>query len=440
MGAIISAPLAAVAGCGGTCIGMCCGKLASSGTIEDKKASRRLYFCLQIFALLLIWLLRAVGRDWFHWLPSGITSCEHASLVEDHGQSLSPVKKALQKLPKIFKRKPTTPIDVVEEVSDVIMDCWAEQMTTRVAFSMAFISILLCVLSAVGAQNKALLHFWFLKFAALPVLVFTMLFIPNGFFDGIISTAQFTSILFLIAQMALLLDLGHNWNELWISNALADQRQFSSGKRWKAGIILAALSFVAFGVTITSVVHSAFTSPFQHSIIWVNFSFGLLFIILSSIEIVPHAAFLPTCLVFAYMTLISWQACLSFVAGDDSSEAERNRQKIAATVFAFLFLGASLASYVRDLKIFDKDEPLLAADDDEETGGGGDTSVSVSMKSTAIFFLVHSLASLYMITILIKTPSGAAFWAQSVADWLMIVLFGWSLIAPLVCGGRDFGY
>lgn len=457
MGAVLAGGFASVTGiagvaaaCGGSCLGMCCGHLAGSGSIEDVSASRRMYFGLQAFALLLIWLLRSVAEKWFSWLPSGITDCTDVVLGASNGTS------------EIFGYSNIS-WEALE--SDAVRDsCYKEQMTLRVTCVVVFLSILLLFFSALGLHKQALLHYWFAKYALVPVATFGLLFVPNSFFILCVEIAQFSSILFSIAQVTLLLDFGHVWNDTWILNNLEDQRSGSSGLVWKTGIVVAALSFLAFGLTVTGVAHAVFaiSNDYTSVVLWVNFSFGLLFILLSSINQFPHASLLPACLVFAYMTLISWQACLAYpvpwkgevyeldnqfvrITSDIFKGDSMRKQSVAAQVFALLFLCTALVSYVNPLRYIRGNGDLEEQVEDVEIvpeveGEKGETKkdVHVPYLQTVLFFAVHTLSTLYVITIFIKKPSMISFWVQASTNWVMIVLVAWTLIGPFVVSGRDW--
>lgn len=418
MGALISAPLACLTGCGGTCLGMCCAKLAGTGTVENVKASKRMFLGFQAFGLMLILLLRSVGQDWFNWIPGsiGVKDCNN----EDSDGT---------------------------RTESEIEQCWTDQMTYRVSFSMTMIFVILLFLSGIGMQKGALLHYWFAKFAVVPLTVLITLFIPNSAFSWVQDVASIVSILFILAQMMLLLDFGHRWNDHWLSQSLEDQRRdlSASGKRWVAGIIVFAVSFLIFGIAVASRSHVDFNFDEATVIIWVNFTIGALLVILSTWSVIQNGALLPSALVFAFMAFVTWHACLTGanIPSDKNpffSAPQPEFSTVANNIIGFIFLAVTFGSFVRDPKVFDfSDEHEEIEDSDPESGMGadGEPTVVVNKISTVIFFVIHLFGALYVITLLPHADSLIEFWALAVADWLMLLLFGWSLVAPLVLD-RDF--
>eukprot|EP00397_Hematodinium_sp_SG-2012_P031273 GEMP01033172.1.p1 GENE.GEMP01033172.1~~GEMP01033172.1.p1 ORF type:complete len:405 (+),score=53.24 GEMP01033172.1:41-1255(+) len=404
MGAIISAPLGCLASCGGSCAGMCCAKLVGQGTVDNEKGSKQMFFGLQAYGVALLLLLRSTGKDWFYWLPVGLSQCSKQSDADD---------------------------------------CWEQQMTYRVCFSVSLLFAILLFISGIGMQKSALMHYWIGKFVAIPFLVFLTLFMPNSMFDDVDSLAVISSILFILAQMILLLDFGHCWNDNWLRQSLEDQRRdlSSTGLRWVIGILSFSIGFLVFAVIVASMCHTTFVSTPSKVVIWVNFSIGAFLVIFSTTSLIPNGSLLPSALVFAYMTFVAWDACLSIPA-DPYNEVQVD--PTANRVFGFIFLSLALGSFVRDPKIFnfeDDDDALISNDAETGGDGGGEDGdgTAVSKKSTCIFFLIHMFGALYVITLLCDRRSPTTFWALAVADWLMLALFAWSLIAPQVLD-REFGY
>lgn len=138
------------------------------------------------------------------------------------------------------------------------------------------------------------------------------------------------------------------------------------------------------------------------------------------------------------MTYIAWGACLSMPVGGTDGELPADVH--AYQVFGCIYLFLALGSFVRDPSIFnfgdDDETPALAETLNES---GGESSGEITKKSAIIFFLIHALGSLYVITLLCHERSSTTYWAMAVSSWLMLALFGWSLIAPQVLD-RDFGY
>jgi len=408
MGAVLAAPIGCLASCGGSCLGMCCANLAQGGSLEDTKASKHMFFGLQAFGIVLVLMMRSVGESWFHWLPTGISECPR-------GDS----------------------------------ECWQHQMTFRVSMAVFIEFVLLFFLSCAGMQKMALKGYFVGKFMLIPVLLGVFLFMPNSFFDSVASLSIISSIFFMLAQMVLLLDFGHCWNDAWVEASLQDQRRdlSSNGYRWLIGIIVASLVFIVFGITTSIINGQQFITQKSEATIWITFSIGAVLVLLSTTSVIPHGSSLPSAIVFAYMCYVAWGACLEIPIGGDDGEVLVD--PLPYQVFGCIFLFLALGSFVRDPSVLtfgiidEEDEEsggaAQALNNVAEDGGGLENASEPAYKSTIIFFLIHALASLYVIPLLEHDRSFTGFWAMAATTWMMLALFAWSLIAPQVLD-RDFGY
>merc|ERR550534_24384 len=356
-------------------------------------------------------LLRGVGEKWFSWLPSCASDCGKDD------------------------------------------DCWKEQMTYRTAFSTSMVFLLLCVISMCGLQKSAMLKYFFIKFAGIPLLLFASLFIPNDFFDAIRGIAVILSILFTFAQMVLLLDFGHAWNNLWLENCLEDQRRDlnNTGRKWIAGIVAFSLLFLAFTITVTTIMAQNFENTGSKVVNWTNFSIGGLISLLSVTSLFPHGSVLPSMITFAFSTYVAWAACLANVneicgtneeCPADVTVNENMHDPTALQVFGFLFMALALGSYLRDpslLRLGDAEGSLPADVEKASEDSGEDSGPEVGKSSSVAFFFIHFTAALYVIPLICHQRSVTAFWANAVGNWLVLLAFGWTIVGPEVLDTRDFG-
>ena len=69
-----------------------------------------------------------------------------------------------------------------------------------------------------GTEIWIIIGAWFLKIFAIPALFVSMMYIPNSFFMGYVDFARVVSILFLIFESIVFIDLFYHWGERWVKN------------------------------------------------------------------------------------------------------------------------------------------------------------------------------------------------------------------------------
>lgn len=75
-----------------------------------------------------------------------------------------------------------------------------------------------------------------MKFLLVPGLGFILMFVPNSFFNTLIDVYTGILFIFIVLQLVVLLDFGYSWNDLWVANAVEDQRgdmlNEKAGRKW----------------------------------------------------------------------------------------------------------------------------------------------------------------------------------------------------------------
>jgi len=110
------------------------------------------------------------------------------------------------------------------------------------------------ICAGVGQGATALHRYWIAKFFGPFLLTCIFLIFPNNWVDGFPFFLPFVAVvvaaLFLLLQMMLLLDIGYSWNDIWIENALEDQRNDveATGRSWFIALIVSGAIFVLLGL------------------------------------------------------------------------------------------------------------------------------------------------------------------------------------------------
>ncbi len=345
--------------------------------------------------------------------------------------------------------------------------CYSLQVAYRVGFAASCIFALHLVLSLGRCcANKVLNSFWVFKFLFLVLGSAAFMFIPNAFFTVWGGIAEIVLGWFLLVQMIWVLDFGYSWNDIWVNNARDDKLAGQSGKSWYIGILFFSLAFLVgayvwFGMTL----HAYAGENSNKLIIWINLAVSTFFGIASLFA--PRGGILPASLTILYISWLSWSICWS----GDSSKITSDARLAASMSLAFvILLYSTLRRDLPQVKSNPSEEPAIKneapqtiADDEisasaptqeamesgeraqhtykqkEENPGEG------TWKAIVFLNLMHLSAVSYLMCLCLSwknSPQGPDnmifYWVQAIAGWIMLALYGWTLIAPALCTSRQF--
>jgi len=325
-------------------------------------------------------------------------------------------------------------------------------------------------------------RFWIFKVWLLPILLIVFFLIPNGPFDVYAIISRFVSGIFLVLQIIVLIEFAYSWNSNWASDE----------KQWYKQIL--ACCVIIYGAAITLCVFSFkwFTDDLSESCrleaFFIGFTIALTTII-TGISIsgkIPHGALLPS----GVITLYSFYLCYSALASDPSScnslQNATTAQVIVGIIIAgvaICYAGWNLSNTSTIFGVDDEDEvhehdeeapkaigsassdnnvPNAAADqkteasakkdDNTEESVGPETPVEAFRRKRDLkFHVVMSVASMYFAMVLTswgsETESSGnsydmvkeAMWIKIVSQWVTILFYLWTLVAPVLFPDRDFG-
>ena len=333
----------------------------------------------------------------------------------------------------------------------------------RTSFTLVLFHLLLCLLCTCKGPliSKINEGAWPVKFVVVLIIFILSFFIPNGFFRGYGYLAMGGGFLFLVYEMVLIVDMAYSWNSAWVSNYESNQSCCSV-----TTIILGTLIATGLGITIyvllfSNLAHTtgdyiAITLPIIAAVIYVT---------LSLIPIVEGASVFTCSLVFLFCSFLTASALLA--DPDKSNEGYLVMQISIGLGFMFFVLfyvggrtekpqeptdpqkpAQQASSKVADIVAEKADEgaQVLTSKD-----SGEEEEVQPVTEKTALFHLLMAFASLYYSMVLTNwgAPNigGKVEWFTSkwvgygilmAGQWLGILFFIWSLIAPRVCSNRDF--
>lgn len=329
---------------------------------------------------------------------------------------------------------------------------------------------------------------WWLKMPLFLALLVIAYFFPDDFYSGYLYVARVIAGIFLVLQIVLLIHCAYSLNEDWTSEE----------KDWKCAVLsLASLLYaLSLAACILCFIYFAGSGcPTER--FFVSFTLVLTFIStgLSISNYVEKGGILPASFITAY----AWWLCYSALSSDPSSCNTANDNSTAQLIVG-LALGALSITYsaysVAMQEVKDEDHHVAASSggsvpqaeegdkakekdveaqipeppsagsagrnrDDSNEAELDDEQKVIYAKSRQRFHLCVAAASMYMAMLLTNWGSNQeaaatsnnasqsnvsdaydlsnqSMWIKIVSQWITILLFVWSLIAPKILTNRDF--
>lgn len=328
-----------------------------------------------------------------------------------------------------------------------------------------------------GIQNG----FWALKYLILIGAIIGAFFIPHGQFGQVwMYFGMIGGFLFILIQLVLIIDFAHSWAESWV-----DRYEETESRGWYCALL--SFTFLHYALAITAVVlfYVFYTTYESCSLHKFFISFNLILCVIISIisilpkiqEAQPRSGLLQASVITLYTMYLTWSAMTnspdkeckpnwsSVLNGDDPTPAPEGEQpafdgeSIASLVIWFccvLYSSMRTASNSQASRLTMSDKVLLKDDSsavgDPESGDGHhvwDNEEDTVAYSWSFFHTMFGLATLYVMMTLTNwfTPNSdlttlssnmAAVWVKIVSSWICLLLYGWTLVAPIILSNRDF--
>ncbi|XP_066838673.1 serine incorporator 2 [Anser cygnoides] len=347
------------------------------------------------------------------------------------------------------------------------------------SFFFLFAVIMVCVRSSKDPRAAVQNGFWLLKFMVLVGLTVGAFYIPDGsftsvwFYFGVVG-----SFLFILIQLILLIDFAHSWSQLWLRNAGE-----GSAKGWYAALCAVTFIFYAASIAAIALLYVYYTKPQGCTEGKVLISINLILcVIVSAMSILPkiqdaqpHSGLLQASLITLYTIFITWSA-LANVPNQDCNPTLLLRNSTGSAEAAqplttwwdapsivglVIFILCTLFISIRSSDHAQVNKMMLT----EESGAGasaGDAAAAESgvhraydneqdgvTYSYSFFHLCLLLAALYIMMTLtnwyrpdeslrVLSSPWTAVWVKICSSWAGLLLYAWTLVAPLVLPDRDF--
>ncbi|XP_067867631.1 serine incorporator 1-like isoform X2 [Heterodontus francisci] len=351
------------------------------------------------------------------------------------------------------------------------------------AFFFFFALIMIQVKSSKDPRGALQNGFWFFKFLALVGITVGAFFIPDGtfttvwFYFGVVG-----AFCFILIQLILLIDFAHSWSQSWVQNM-----EEGNAKCWFAALLFfTALNYI-LSIAAVVVLYLFYTKPDDCTANKVFISLNLIFCIIVSIvsilpkiqEAQPHSGLLQASIITLYTMYVTWSAMTneperkcnpsllsivqqttsnSTVAPPSSSVIQwwDAQSIVGLIIFLLCVFYASIRSstnaQVNKLLMTEEGEGTMgefSAPREDGFHRAEDNEQDAVTYSYSFFHFCLFLASLYIMMTLTNwyRPSSdystvqspwPAVWVKISSSWIGLLLYLWTLIAPLILSNRDF--
>ena len=325
-------------------------------------------------------------------------------------------------------------------------ECIGNQSAYRVSFALFiffFVHWLIssdCNLCMSHAQRNAFNKRGFcIKFAAFIPLLIISFIIPNAFFGVYAWIAVVASIFFLLAQLIILLDFSYSWSERW-----ANEEE----SRFQVGLLAAAIALYAIGLTIVGLLYHWFGSNSAcktgQGFISATLVAAILYTFISVVT--SHGSVIPSGTVFVYTVWTCYSALSSGIPSGECNllAPSGTTQVLLAVIFCGISMVYTCVNAATSRHSFNVDGGDGEEDQQDEE--------QMEAANFSFFHIIMMLGSCYMAMLVtswqISGTSGTGIagvdsgvtpmWVKFGTEIACILLYLWTLIAPLVCGDRDF--
>ncbi|KAG2780991.1 hypothetical protein Pcac1_g9002 [Phytophthora cactorum] len=377
--------------------------------------------------------------------------------------------------------------------------CQGNQMIFRTSFSISMFFLTRALLSRFGWVQPRRRAIKILIWVEIPVLIALLVgsfYIPSTFFDGYVPFTRVASGFFILFQIFSIVSVSYQIRDTLL-NKIENAEKSAEGAMgkgscagsvclWKTaflGVCAGSLVAVGAGIAYLYMRFSDCSLGLAFTTITIVAA-GLLTIICISSWL--EVGLLPPCAISAYLVLMCWQALVSNPdktcehrdhpppTPEDEEAANTNSMIANAVIAAFAMTWTSWRTSSAAAKLLVRRAqggiPVahLANTNDQHSDFTGvvviptqhtDESSTITPVVTTVeppqanrelmhepwqFYSMMCLAGLYMAMVLTDWDSAdgsfnaVSMWVKIVAQWITILLFSWTLIAPKLFPDRDF--
>ena len=355
--------------------------------------------------------------------------------------------------------------------------CIGVSAVLRTSFTLTLFHLLLFLVCLCGGDVVSALNegAWPLKIIVVMAFFVLTLFMPTNFFKGFGYVAMVASFLYLIYQMILIIDMAYSWNSNWVGKYDVSNSG-SGGNTTCWAVIIITATVLTFGAAILIYVllylYEA-SSVADYIVISAPIVAGVVYTGLTVSPIVKGGSIFTCGLILLFQSFLTASVQLS--RPDSKSDATSKSAYfwqmaigLGYMFFVLFYVGAKTKKTEVEKKNEEPAQQVTSKAGDvvaEEAGDEGKVPLATSSGkeadevqkvtlATAMFHLLMAFASMYYSMVISNwgspTVNGKetqffsskilSYGALLAGQWLGVLFFIWSLIAPRVCPSREFSY
>ncbi|XP_069702292.1 probable serine incorporator isoform X2 [Periplaneta americana] len=322
-----------------------------------------------------------------------------------------------------------------------------------------------------GIQNG----FWAIKYLLVIGGIVGAFFIPEGSFGTTwMYFGMIGGFLFIIIQLILIIDFAHSWAERWVGNY-----EETESKAWYAALLIFTLLNYALAITGIVLLFVYFTLPDDCALNKFFISFNLILCVIVSVTSIlpnvqerqPRSGLLQSSVVTLYIMYLTWSAVanqpdekcnpgfLSVIGLKSEGKATFDTESIVGlAIWMCCVLYSSLRTASSSSKITMSEHVLVKDNGAGDGGESGRTSDDAKVwdneeesvaYSWSFFHVMFGLATLYVMMTLtnwyspnsslkLLNANAASMWVKIISSWMCLILYTWTLVAPILLPNREF--
>lgn len=354
-------------------------------------------------------------------------------------------------------------------------------------YRVGFCAVLFFLFSSIASymSSVATARFWGVKYVVFLLACWGVMYIDNDpfFNDVFMNIARIGAVLFILLQQIILIDMAYNWNDYWVvmSNVKEREEGEGAGNKYLCAL-LSASAFMYIGVMVFIGIMFHYFSSCPSNTAFISITIigivGITILQLSGEEgsLLTSAVISSYCvyLVFTSLTKSPDEECNPHIGENNAVGITFG---VGFTVVSMAWIGYSLTAEERlTSKGVATTDALLSNKDDKENYHSHDSNQNVGgivlnaddkddasdteqqIQETEENFAAHTILNLTLLLLscyftasltswgTIETMGNAAnpdtgkvaMWMIITSQWIVILLYSWTLMAPRLFPDRDF--
>lgn len=374
------------------------------------------------------------------------------------------------------------------ETESLTENCAGQAGVYRAALAALIFFVLAAI--AVACKRTANREAWPAKYTLYVFLVVGLCFVPNDplFSDIYLNIARIGGILFILFQQVVFVDLAHNWNDGWVEKSnQAESEETGSGKRWLMAILVSAATLFVVSIAGWALLFHFFGGC-GTNVAFITVTIILVLLVTIAQLWGTEGSLLASSLISAYATMLCYNAvtrnpdpiCNPHLGEDDvlsvvigvgltlvslgyvgwSTTADRalggkgdgeedNVLEVGATQDSTegekAKVGGVIANYQSNAT--DNDGAATGGEEGREEEGPVPNTFSNNWKLNVALAVVTCWFSMALTgwgsiqangDIANPQVGEVNMWIIIASQWVALILYGWTLVAPRLFPDRDF--